>query len=303
MNYSQIEAFVDLVETKSFSQTAQRLSVSQPAISQRIHALEKNLNCLLLERRGEELVITHAGNYLYEQGKKIIALWKTTHTTLEHMQVSLNGSIRIGASTIPSQFFISPMIKAFRNNYPNIQTQVHVAGTETVIQWLVDDKVDVAIIGSYPADHSEFEIFPIAHDQLQMIIPASHPWTNRPSVSIDELQDATLILREKQSGTRKILESEFQKLGIQFKQSNILDEFGSTDAVIAAVENGLGVSFVSKFAAERAIKLQRVCSIPVDGLNIEREFYFAAKKEHQVLSITKFSRFIRNRLQAEQHID
>ena len=303
MNYSQIEAFVDLVETKSFSQTAQRLSVSQPAISQRIHALEKNLNCLLLERRGEELLVTHAGNYLYEQGKKIIALWKTTHATMQHMQVSPNGSIRIGASTIPSQFFVSPIIKAFRDNYPNIQTQVHVAGTDTVIQWLADDKVDVAIIGSNPADDPTLEVFPVAHDQLQMIVPASHPWANRSSVSIKELQDATLILREKQSGTRKILESEFQNLGIQFKQSNILDEFGSTEAVIAAVENGLGISFVSEIAAERAVTFQRVHSIPVEGLLIEREFYFAAKKQHRTLSLTMFSEFIQSYLQAEKHTD
>ncbi len=297
MNYSQIEAFVDLVETKSFSQTAYRLSVSQPAISQRINALEKSLGCQLFERKGDELHVTYTGSYLYEQGKMIISMWKATHLHLQEIKNSPYGNIRIGASTIPSQFYISPVIKAFRNTYPHIQIAVRIAGTEKVVQWLHDGDVDIAIVGSYPENDAALSVFSVAKDHLQLIAPWAHPWSLRQSIELSELQNATLIVREKQSGTRKILEAELEKRGLAIHSMSILGEFGSTDAVIAAVENGLGVSFVSGMAAERAIQLQRVQTIPVNNLAIERDLYCVYKQGHSSVATQKLANFLRSTLE------
>ncbi|OEH84937.1 hypothetical protein BHU72_07025 [Desulfuribacillus stibiiarsenatis] len=292
MNLSQIEAFVDLVETRSFSHTAQRLSVSQPAISQRINALEKSLGCQLFERKSDDLVLTHIGTYLYEQGKGILALCQSTYLHIQDMKSSPHGSVSIGASTIPSQFLISPMIKEFRNSYPHIQIQVHVAGTEQITRLLSEKKVDVAIVGSYPSDDSSFHVFPVATDQLQLIVPIDHAWATRAYINIEELKDAILILREKQSGTRKILSEALSHHNIQLDKLSVLGEFGSTDAVISAVENSLGVSFVSTAAAERAITLQKVKPVLVRGLSIERKLYCAVNKDHNSLSTNKFVDFI-----------
>jgi len=292
MNYSQIEAFVDLVETKSFSQTAHRLNVSQPAISQRITALEKSMNCQLFERRGDDLVVTQAGNYLYEQGKAIIAMWDATFLQIQNIKDSPYGNLSIGASTIPAQFFIAPIIKKFRNTYPHIQIQLHVAGTQQVIRWLQDKKVDIAVIGSKPQDDKTLSYFAVAKDQLQLIVPLNHPWAKRQSIAINELKDATFIMREKESGTRKILQAALEEHGISIDSLSILGEFGSTDAVIAAVESELGVSFVSKVAADRAIDLHKVKAIIVDNLLIERNLYCATKHDHNSLATTKFIEFI-----------
>lgn len=292
MNYSQIEAFVDLVETKSFSQTAHRLSVSQPAISQRIHALEKSLDCQLFERRGDELIVTQTGSYLYTQGKAIIALWKTTYQHMQEIKNSPYGSLTIGASTIPSQFFISPLIKTFRSKYPHIQIQVQVAGTDQVVQWLFDKQVDVAIIGSTPIQPKGLTIFPIAKDRLVLIVPINHPWASTQNIALEELQHSTFIVREKQSGTRKILEQALATRGVDIDSLSVLGEFGSTDAVVAAVESGLGVSFVSQVAAERASNLQRVKIVPIKDFAIERDLYCAINDSKRSESTTKFLEFL-----------
>ncbi|OEF95882.1 selenium metabolism-associated LysR family transcriptional regulator [Desulfuribacillus alkaliarsenatis] len=297
MNYSQLEAFIDLVETKSFSHTAQRLSVSQPAITQRINALEKSLGCALFNRKGDDLIVTQAGCYLYTQGKAIIAMWKATYLRIQDIKNSPYGSLHIGASTIPSQFFISPIIKSFRNSYPHIKLQVQVAGTEQVVGWLQDKKVDVGIIGSRPDKQQWLTSFPVAKDELQLIVPMCHQWASRQAITIDELKDSTFIVREKHSGTRKILEKALAEHELELETLPILGEFGSTDAVIAAVESGLGVSFVSKFAAERSIYLQKVRSIPVTNLHIERELYCVTNTNNITLSTTKFIDFIKEHTQ------
>lgn len=310
MNYNQIEAFIDLVESKNYSHTAQRLNVSQPAISQRIAALEKDLDCQLIERQADELMVTKAGQYLYDRGKSIIRDWDEIVLAIQKIKDQPQGNLRIGASTVPAQFFISPMIKAFKEAYPYIQIQVQVAGTQKIMQELNDKKIDIAFIGSLPEGLApnpcvnskddkgqklslgDIDFIPVASDSLELIVSKDHEWAHRKSVTITELGQAVHIMRESDSGTRKILAQHLAQHGLDVDRLDVLGEFGSTDAVISAVENNLGLAFISNFAAERALDGKKIKTIKVDGLLIERSIYCALNRRQHSLAADNFLNFI-----------
>lgn len=293
MNYSQIEAFLDLVETKNYSRTAQRLSVSQPAITQRIGALEKYVGTALFKRSGDDLQLTAAGVYLYRQGKQIANIWHTTQLKLQEFIDNVPVVITLGASTIPAQFFISPLIKNFQEFYPHIKIHVKVAGTNQVVQWLRQREIDVAIVGSAPEDDHSFVAAAVARDELYLIVPASHNWADKAYIEVNDLADAPFISREIASGTRRLMENSLFAAGFDPDLLNSVGEFGSTEAVISAVECGLGVAFVSKLAAERSLALAKVKIVTVKNFSAKRNLYLISDKLQPSLAVNQLLEFIK----------
>jgi DNA-binding transcriptional LysR family regulator len=277
MNFKKLDAFIMVVEKNSFSEAAAALKSSQPSVSLKIKSLEDELGFELLDRGASVIRPTSAGLLVYSAAKDIKTRWKTLEDNLSEFQGTLTGTLSIGASTIPGTYLLPSWIKKFRTLYPKVDVKINIGDSKKVLDQLQNHQIDAAIIGM-KVDSRLLTSKPIASDSLVLITPEGHPLINAESPDFAETQQYDFVLREEGSGTRKMMEHYLGEKGLSLDDLNVAVSIGSTESVIAAVEAGLGISFVSRLAAMPAAKAGRI-SIISNFEPYEREFYLVAHSD------------------------
>jgi len=276
VNLNHLRAFVKVVQTRSYKEAGALLSVSQPAITQRIQALEEHLQTRLILRQADGIQLTAPGESVLTQAQVILNVWDELERQL--LGGKLKGKLTVGASTIPSEYLLPAILKKYRTDYPDVFLQMRISGSHEVTKWLEERTVELCITGE-PEKHADFVTYPIFEDQLQIIAPLGRQWTEKIETFAD-LFDVEWVLREQQSDTRQAWEKELQRRGCESRMLKISSLFGSTDAVLAAVEEGMGISVISSLAANRALEHNRVQVIQLDELSITRHFYVSCLREN-----------------------
>ncbi|MGG5253167.1 selenium metabolism-associated LysR family transcriptional regulator [Neobacillus sp. SM06] len=285
MNLKKLEAFMFVVEKKSFSEAAFSLKSSQPALSLKIKSLEDDLGVNLLERGLAGVQPTAAGKIVYQAAKDIMKRWITLEDELHSLQDVLSGTLTVGASTIPGTYLLPPLLKEFRHKFPKVEVVVVIDDSKKMIEKLLDRQIDIAIVG-LKQESSKIKFKQVASDSLVLITPIGHPLVQSKDLNFNEIQRFDFVVREEGSGTRKVMEEFLIQQGYALHDIKAAVSIGSTDAVIAAVEAGLGISFISKLAAATATKANRIEIIePV--IPFSRNFYFAALPEEENRPIIK----------------
>ena len=290
LNLNHLKAFEKLIQVKSFQEAARQLSVSQPAITLRIQALEEHFKTKLVKRTGEGVQLTSQGEVIYRRIKEILKLWDDLEA--QFLGGDPVGKLVIGASTIPSEYILPKIIKSFKSSYPDVDFSMKISGSKDVVDWLQHRSVDVAITGE-PTSTSTSVLYtkPIVSERLSIIAPLE--FIEEDIRQFRDLFDVEWILREKNSDTRSSLEKTIESLGFSTELMKIVGELGSTEAVIAAVEAGLGITVVSSYAAERAAKSGRIKIIALKDFQVTRNFYFSCLEENKNLPvISAFLSFI-----------
>jgi DNA-binding transcriptional LysR family regulator len=276
MNLNHLKAFEKVIQLKSFQEAAKQLSVSQPAITLRIQALEEHLKTKLVKRTGEGVQLTSQGEVIYRRIKEILKLWEDLEA--QFLGEEPAGKIVIGSSTIPSEYILPKIIKNFKSTYPDVDFSMKISGSKDVVDWLINRTVDVAITGE-PTITPLLYTKPIVSEKLSIIAPLE--FIVEDIKQFRDLFDVEWILREKNSDTRSSLEKTIESLGYTTELMKIVGELGSTEAVIAAVEAGLGITVVSSYAAERAAKSDRIKIISLKDFQVSRNFYFSCLLENK----------------------
>lgn len=300
MNLKKIQAFVAVIEKGSISVAAADVGRSQPAVSQQIKSLEEDFGVLLLDRNSSKVQPTAAGNYIYKTGRQMLEQWEEMEEGIRSFIDTATGTLKIGASTIPGSYFLPRWIGHFHRLFPKIDVVIEIGGSREVISRLHNKQVDIAVVGSLP-EGKDIVSNVVAVDSLVLITPQGHSlaasdYEKDPC----ELARHDFVLREKGSGTREAMEKGLTHCGIQMSDLHSVARVGSTEAVIAAVEEGLGISFISKFAAIPAFKAGRVQQVSI-AAPLTRTFYVSTLKGRKENPIIKqFSSFIlNNQLQKE----
>ncbi|MEC1779037.1 selenium metabolism-associated LysR family transcriptional regulator [Schinkia azotoformans] len=280
MNLNHLKAFEKLIQVKSFQEAARQLSVSQPAITLRIQALEEHFKTKLVKRTGEGVQLTSQGEVIYKRVKEILKLWEDLE--VQFLGGEPVGKLVIGASTIPSEYILPKIIKNFKSTYPDVDFSMRISGSKDVVDWLKNRLVDIAITGE-PMTTPLLYSRPIVSEKLSIIAPLE--FIEEDIKQFRDLFDVEWILREKNSDTRSSLEKTIATLGFSTELMKIVGELGSTEAVIAAVEAGLGITVVSSYAAERAAQSGRVKIINLKDFQVTRNFYFSCLEENKNLPV------------------
>ncbi|MEC1742979.1 selenium metabolism-associated LysR family transcriptional regulator [Schinkia azotoformans] len=280
MNLNHLKAFEKLIQVKSFQEAARQLSVSQPAITLRIQALEEHFKTKLVKRTGEGVQLTSQGEVIYKRVKEILKLWEDLE--VQFLGGEPVGKLVIGASTIPSEYILPKIIKKFKSTYPDVDFSMRISGSKDVVDWLKNRLVDIAITGE-PMTTPLLYSRPIVSEKLSIIAPLE--FIEEDIKQFRDLFDVEWILREKNSDTRSSLEKTIATLGFSTELMKIVGELGSTEAVIAAVEAGLGITVVSSYAAERAAQSGRVKIINLKDFQVTRNFYFSCLEENKNLPV------------------
>ncbi len=269
MNLKQLEAFLWVAELQSFTKAARQLYMSQPAVSFQIKALEENLQVLLFERGDKKVTLTEAGRLLYPEAKQMLRHYHAIKAGLDDLRGLKTGHLVVGASTIPGEYLLPILIGGFKQKYPGINVSLKIAGSGLVGRWVREREIDIGIIGA-PFDKEGVECLPWLQDQLIFIVPPSHSLIDKKTVRFSDLKNNSLIMREKGSGTRRTIEQKLKEHNIAFENIPEGIELGSTRAVITAVQAGLGVSIVSRYAVRDALELGLVIEVKLKDLNLSR---------------------------------
>jgi DNA-binding transcriptional LysR family regulator len=285
MNLKKLEAFILVVEKNSFSEAAAALKSSQPTVSLKIKSLEEDLGFELLDRGAAGIRPTPAGMLVYSAARDMLKRWTSLEDELKEFEGTLTGTLTVGASTIPGTYLLPGWIKIFRSIYPKVEVRVEIGDSRKVLDKIHGNQVDVGIIGLHE-DSRQIKSKPIAADSIVLITPVGHPLAESKGNGFADLKQYEFVMREEGSGTRKMMEEFLAVKGLSSADLKTSISMGSTEAVIAGVEAGLGISFISRLAAQPAAKANRIQII--DQFEpYERAFYFVTHADNQNRTIIK----------------
>lgn len=294
MNFKQLESFLWVAELQSFTKAARQLYMSQPAVSFQIKALEEDLEVMLFKRGDKKMVLTDAGQLLYREAKQMFRHYQKIKAGLDDLKGLKTGHLIVGAGTIPGEYLLPLLIGDFKKKYPGIQITLKVSGSGQVERWVREREIDLGITGIL-VEGQEIECRPWLQDELSLIVPPLHPWVNFGAVKVSDLMSETMIFREKGSGTRRTIEQKLAEHSIAVEQIPQGIELGSSRAVITAVEAGMGVSIVSKYAVRESLELGRVREVRIEDFDLGRTLYQIRHSQSMAgFAIDAFTDFINN---------
>lgn len=274
LNLDALKVFLAVAEHGSFSEAGRNLHLSQPAVSQIIQGLERQLGLLLFVRQGRAVQLTEGGHVLVSMARELLTSSQRVEQTMLSLQGEVVGEMSIGCSTASGKYLLPGLISRFRKEYPQVRINVVVASRESVISKLLAAEVSLGV-SSKLVEHYDLEYQNFFKDDVILIVPAFHPWARYRKIYPDDLLDEPLILREELAGTREVLMDRLRQHDISPDMLNIAMVLGNAEAIEVAVEEELGIAFVSRLAAARGIALGRVVEVAVEGMELSRNIYMA----------------------------
>ena len=271
MDLRRLEVFAKVAELASFSRAADALSLTQPTVSEHVRALEDELGVQLLDRLGRGAAPTHAGRLLLDYARRMLALQREARQALDRFQGRMSGELVVGGSTIPGEYVLPALIGRFKGKYPDISICLLIGSSGQVTAWVDEGRVEVGIVGAPPGPKTLLARELMA-DELVVVVPAGHAWAGRRSVTLADLKQEPLILRERGSGSREALERALAAADTNLGAFRIVGEMGSTEAVKQAVRAGVGVSLISKRAVEDELRAGVVACVKVTAMTVDRVF-------------------------------
>ncbi len=275
----RLRVFRAVADEMSFRKAAEVLHLSQPAVSQQIRALEEEAGARLFDRgagegHGTQIALTEAGRVLLRYARLAAATMDEARRALAALQTNITGELRLGASTTVAQYVLPRILGAFLRQYPQVELSLVSGNTEQIVEAVAEQSIELGIIEG-PAMRREVKTRRMIQDEMVLIVNPAHPWGQLGAVAPRELVNAPMLLRERGSGSRRVVERALKQAGLPLRSLKVAMELDSTEAIISGVEAGLGVGFVSRFAIGKALRLGTVRHVRVKGLEVVRDFSFA----------------------------
>jgi DNA-binding transcriptional LysR family regulator len=292
LNLNLLRVFYAVARLQSFTRAAEALFLTQPGISRHIKALEDYYKNRLFDRLGKKVILTQAGETLFRSVDKIFKLIEDSKAEIDDLTGVKVGELRIGASVTIGSYLLPEVLNRFQSFHPGIRITLDIDLNWQIVTQVLDNSVDIGLLGA-PVDDERLVVKPFFKDELVVIVPADKSWATRDYIRPLDLLNERFILSRRGSGTRAIIEERLNQEGVTLKKTI---EFGHTEAVKRAVEVGLGISIISKSAILNEEKMGLIRSISLSGVNLERNFYFAYRKDKYLTNLVRtFLQFIVNK--------
>lgn len=272
MNISQLRTFVTVVERGSFSEAARAMGISQPAVTMQIQSLEADTGAILLDRRYRRVDLTEAGRTLLPYAQRVLVEVENAREGLAVLSGSVTGHLRIAASTTPGVYVIPRLLGTFLAANPQVGVTITVHDTAEVVEAVEEGRAQIGVTGgAVKGARAHFE--EVGHDELVVICPADSPLATKKPTSLSALSQATWVMREVGSATRTVTERTLADAGMDAAELRVAVELGTGEAIVSAVEGGLGVAMLSRLIAEKALALGTVARVPLAGDRIVRPLF------------------------------
>ena len=274
---NEMEVFLTAAELGNFSQAARRMHISQPAVSQAIGSLEKHFGIDLFQRQGRSVRLTEAGQALRPMAQELLSSVRRLDETMASLQGQVIGEIDIGCSTTSGKYLLPGLIARFRDRFPQVRINVLVTSRQSVIDRLLAGRVSLGV-SSKQVEHRDLEYQDFFTDEVILIAPANHPWASYRLIYPDDLLDEPIILREEGAGTLDVLYQGLLEHDISPDMLNVAMMLGNAEAIEMAVEEGIGIAFISRLAAARGLELGRIVEVEVEGMPLRRRISLARNR-------------------------
>ena len=298
MDTRQLAAFCAVVERRSFSQAAERLGVTQPAVSLQVRALEKRLGTQLLDRSGRRVEPTEAGLRLYRGAQRILALEdQIVADVTTSSEGDLSGDLVLGASTGPAAIAVPLLLCEFQRESPAVRVFLTVSDTHAVVERVAARELELGIVGA-ARRHRGVRFEPLFSDQVILACPPGHRFAGR-TISLAELREESLVLMQEGAGVRQVVEDALRRQGVRLRDLDVRLELGLQESVRAAVEAGYGVTFISRTAVEAGLDAGTLAEAQVEGMAASREISLVSATGRTRSRVADaFVEFARDRLSA-----
>lgn len=275
MTLRQLELFIAVAETGSFSRGAEQIRLTQSTVSQHILTLEEEVGVRLLDRDRNGALLTAGGQIFLQHARRILA----ERDLLVQALAAFNGleevSLSLGASNIPANHLIPAILPRLTKGYSGIALNMQTGDSCSILDRLLTAEIELAVVGSQCTD-KRISFTPLTKDLLILIVGPQHQWWGRKEIALDELRAAFFVGREAGSGSELALQAELQRVGVDQERLTIAARLGSNEAVCRAVASGFGGAFVSERSVRRELAAGELCRVPVAGMRVERQFWLAA---------------------------
>jgi len=298
MENFRLKVFRVVARHLNFRRAAEELCLTQPAVTLQIKTLEQQLGVQLFDRSGVRIRLTTAGTVLLKYAVRIEKLEAAAQAALSRHADSQRGELRIGASLTIAQYILPHLLGAFKQQHPLVRPCITTCNTEEVLEALVAHRVSVGFIEG-PTLRRDIRTESFLEDEIVLMVPPAHEWSERGFIEPQELTQERLLMRERGSGTRRVVEMALQKGGVKPKQLHLSMEFDSTEGIITAVEAGLGIGFASLWSIGKELQVGSVRAAPIHGIRITRPLSvaFPLGQEPQGIAMA-FLNFLRSHREA-----
>lgn len=279
-----LEIFVTAAHLQNFSATAQTLHISQPAITQRIQSLERQLQVQLFQRQGRRVSLSEEGAYLLPLAEDLLLRSKRLQEMMRSLQGEVVGHLILGCSTTSGKYVIPSLLARFCEKYPGVRATVRVGSRLSMLELLRQYEVHFAF-STARIEHSEIIYHRFFDDEVVLIAPHCHPWAEREAITPPELLLERVILREERSGTYGAMKEALVEADIATNELRTVMTLGNSEAIIMAVEEGIGVGFVPKTAALRSLQLGGINIIPIQGIQMGYTIWMACNTIHPATAV------------------
>jgi len=286
MDFRQLETFLKVAELKSFSKAAQTIFLTQPTISDHIRSLEKELNTRLFLRTRRESILTPAGKRFLTHAKQMLAEREQALLEMSRFSDTAKGDLIMGASSIPGEYILPGLIGKFLERFPEIKITLNISDSRKAIDWVLERRSEIAFVGTNPR-HKLLEGTAFASDSIVPVINTAHPLSTQDNLTLKDLQQVPLILREQGSGTRKAVESVLNNKGLSWKHFKVAIILSSITSVINTVRSGPFFSFLSLKSIEGHSDCLKVVDV-TDFEPIQREFFMTKNKKGPVSPMARY---------------
>ncbi len=277
MNIAHLRTFVAVAETGTLSEAARALSLPQPAVTQQLGSLESEIGVTLLDRRYREADLTEAGRALLPHARAILAQVEEALGEVGGLAGTVTGRVTIAASTTPGQYILPRMLGGFLEENPEVGVEVRVGDTAEVVEAVEEGRAHIGVTGAR-VDGSKAVYEPFIDDELVLIAPPGHPLAAGGPHPAAELAGARWVMRERGSGTRMVLEKVLCENGVEPSDLQVALELGTGEALVSAVQGGMGLGVVSRYVADRAIAAGDVAEVATDHFPVSRPLFVVAPR-------------------------
>ncbi len=251
MRYAQLRAFDGVATWGGFSRAAEKMAISQPALSDHVRKLEETYGVQLFVRGPRSITLTDLGRKLFALTERQLEIETAARDLLQRARNVEEGQITIGADAATHAL---PLIRAFRANHPAVRFRVVAGNSASLIARLEAFDIDFAVVADVPPSPA-FSARLLREDHLVAFVASDHPWANRSSITLADLAATALIMREQGSETRRLIEDRFNELGLS---PSDVTEIEGREAAREAVVQGLGVGVVSSGEFLQDTRLKRI---------------------------------------------
>ena len=295
MNLAQIRAFVMVVDHGSFSAAAREMGISQPAVTMQVQALEADLGVTLLDRAYRKIGLTESGESLLPHARAVLAELEAAREDLERLAHTVTGRLSVVASTAPGQYLLPRLLAEFLQDNPQVTLSLAVADTAQVVEAVAAGEADLGMTGAV-VKGARVDFEPLGSDDIVLICPPGHRFAGAKGVSLEEVVTEPFILREEGSGTRLAAEEALREAGIDPAELHVVTELGTSEAIVSAVEGGMGLAMVSSWVACKSLELGTVATVPVPGFPAPRPLFVVTPRTTLTRAAEAFLAHLRSQL-------